>query len=269
MLRRPEATEYRDVALPLFEELGDWMYQGNALNNLGVDAKDEGRWSDALELYERSRVCRQQAGDVVGAAITMHNIGEILCDRGLLDEAQEHFESALRSWRRAGFTMGLGVGPSYLGRLHARKGEFEIGFALLDEAIERFETMGASHFLLEAKVFRLESMVLAGDGRAAAAEADALADTAADVGDPLLDAMLLRIRAWGLFLADDYDHAMELVDQNLSMANEFGSDYEVALTLILRGHILAATGGDRKPDHARARALLSDLGVVSLPSITR
>ena len=82
----------------------------------------------------------------------------------------------------------------------------------------------------------------------------------------------LNYRQEGFFSAligSTQSNAMELVDHNLSMANEFGSDYEVALTLILRGHILAETGGDRKPDHARARELLADLGVVSLPSITR
>ena len=267
MLRQPEAIEYREIALPLFEQLGDWTYQGNALNNLGVDAKDEGRWSEALDLYERSRICRQQAGDVVGAAITTHNIGEILSDRGLLDEAQEHFESALRSWRRAGFTMGMGVGPSYLGRLHARRGDFETARVMLDEAIQRFDAMGASHFLLEAKAFRLECEVLAGNGRAAVADAADVFELAAEVGDPLLDAMLLRIKAWAIFQAGDLAQAEELVDRCVAMSEEIGSGYEVALALILRGRLMAAAGRDRTPDHARARELLTELGVVSLPRI--
>ena len=267
MLRRPEAIEYRDVALPLFEQLGDWTYQGNALNNLGVDAKDEGRWSEALELYERSRLCRQQAGDVVGAAITTHNIGEILSDRGLLDEAQEHFESALRSWRRAGFTMGMGVGPSYLGRLHARRGDFETARAMLAEAVQRFEAMGASHFLLETKTFQLECEVLAGNGPDAVAGADAVFDLAEEVGDPLFDAMLVRIKAWACFQAGDLQGAEELADRAVSMAEGIGTGYEVALSLILRGRVKDATGRDRTPDHERARELLTELGVVSLPSI--
>ncbi len=267
MLRRPEANEYRDVALPLFEQLGDWTYQGNALNNLGVDAKDEGRWSEALDLYERSRLCRQQAGDVVGAAITMHNIGEILSDQGRLDEAQEHFESALRSWRRAGFTMGMGVGPSYLGRLHARRGDFETARVMLAEAVERFEAIGASHFLLEAKTFQLECEVLAGNGPDAIAHADAVFDLAAEVGDPLFDAMLMRIKAWAHFQAGDLEQAEALADRAVSMAEEIGSGYEVALTLILRGRLMDATGRDRAPDHDRARKLLTELGVVSLPRI--
>jgi len=37
--------------------------------------------------------------------------------------------------------------------------------------------------------------------------------------------------------------------------------------LILRGQMSAETGGDRRPDHTRARELLTELGVVSLPRI--
>lgn len=267
VLRRPEVAEYRDVALPLFEQLGDWMYQGNVLNNLGVDAKDEGRWSEALEFYERSGRARQHAGDVVGAAITMHNIGEILSDQGHFDRAQEHFESALRSWRRAGYAMGMAVGASYLGRLHARRGDFETARPLLEDGAERFQAMGASHFLLETKVFQLECEVFAGNGQAAVAAAAPVFDMAAEVGDPLLEAMLLRSKAWAHFQQGEYGQAKELADRCLSIAEGIGATYEVALALIMRGQVQAATDGDRRPDHIRARELLSQLGVVSLPRI--
>ena len=48
VLRRPEVADYRDRPLPLYEELGDLVGQANVLNNLGVDAKEEGRWAEAL-----------------------------------------------------------------------------------------------------------------------------------------------------------------------------------------------------------------------------
>jgi class 3 adenylate cyclase/tetratricopeptide (TPR) repeat protein len=267
VLRRPEVRDYRDIALPLFEQLGDWTYQGNALNNLGVDAKDEGRWSEALDLYERSRVCREHAGDVIGTAITMHNIGEIKSDQGHLEEAQQLFEAALRLWRRAGYAMGMGVGASYLGRLHARRGDFEKARALLAEGVERFGAIKASHFLCEAKVFQLECEVLAGNGMQAVAAADATFELAASIGDPLLEITLLRTKAWAQLVAGEIEPASELVERCLVMAEEMGSSYEIGLTLVLRGQVTAAAGGDRKPDHTRARELLTELGVVSLPRI--
>src|SRR5207237_664536 len=39
-----ERTAVRDLALPIYEELGDLLGQANALNHLGIDAYYEGRW---------------------------------------------------------------------------------------------------------------------------------------------------------------------------------------------------------------------------------
>ena len=265
VLRRPEVVEYRDVALPLFEQLGDWMYQGNVLNNLGVDAKEEGRWSEALELYERSRVARQEAGDVIGAAITMHNIGEILSDQGHLDEAQEHFESALRSWRRAGYAMGMGVGAE---STSADSTCAEVTSTRLVRCSRRGSNAsrrwGRRTSCSRPRCSSSSARCSPGTVRRLLPRPRRVFELAAEVGDPLLEAMLLRSKAWAHFEQGEYDEAEELADRCLSVAEGIGATYEVALALVMRGQVRAATGGDRKPDHTRARELLSQLGVVSL-----
>ena len=112
--------------------------------------------------------------------------------------------------------------------------------------------MGASHFLLEAKVFQLECEVFAGNGQKAVAAAAPVFELAAEVGDPLLEAMLLRSKAWAHFEQGEYDEAEELADRCLSVAEGIGAAYEVGLALVIRGQVRAATGGDRRPDHTRA-----------------
>ena len=42
-LGTPEKETYRSLALPIYEELGDLTRQGYVLNNLGIDAYEEGR----------------------------------------------------------------------------------------------------------------------------------------------------------------------------------------------------------------------------------
>jgi class 3 adenylate cyclase/tetratricopeptide (TPR) repeat protein len=263
--RRPEVARYRTVPLRLYEQVGDLVGQANVLNNLGVDAHDESRWAEALDYYERSRVAREEAGDVIGAATATNNIAEILSDQGHLDEAEPLFEEALRAWRRAGYEVGLAVATSYLGRLHARRGDFETARRMLADAVDRFEAIGASHFVLETNTFQLECEVLAGNGREAAATSGPIFELAAEIGDPLLEAMLLRNQAWAHYAADEFDEAEDLASRCLSIAEAIGAFYEVALALILQGQIHAATGGDHTVDDERARSLLQQLGVVSPP----
>jgi class 3 adenylate cyclase/tetratricopeptide (TPR) repeat protein len=267
VLRRPEVADYRDLPLRLFEQVDDLAGQSNVLNNLGVDAHDEGRWAEALDLYERSRAAREVVGDVIGAATATLNIGEILSHQGHYDDAEPLLETALRQFRRAGYSVGIAVATSYLGRLHARRGEHDTARLMLAEAAERFERMGASHFVLETKVFQLECEVLAGNARAALDVADPLFQLAVQMGDPMIEAMLLRSKSWALFVAGELDEAHSVAEQGLAIAEELGSTYEIALALIMRGRISSARGGERGPDHARARAMLEELGVVQLPRI--
>jgi class 3 adenylate cyclase/tetratricopeptide (TPR) repeat protein len=266
VLRRPEVAHYRDVPLPLFEAEGDLIGQANVLNNLGVDAKEEGRWSQALEFYERSRTAREQAGDVIGAATAMNNIAEILLDQGHLDRAESLFREALRSWRRANYPVGVALATCYLGRLAARRGQHADAALLIDEALERFEKINAGYFVVETQIFRLEARVLADDPGLTGVDDDLVA-RAQKVGDPLVEAMLWRICAALEHHLGKDEQAERLATLALTLATDIGYTYEAAQALLVRAQARARMGGDSSGDHAEAVDLLRGLGVV-LPQNT-
>ncbi|NIR36277.1 MAG: tetratricopeptide repeat protein, partial [Actinobacteria bacterium] len=234
------------------------------MNNLGVDAKDDGRWHEAIDLYTRSRDARDLIGDVVGAATASNNIAEILSDQGHLDEAEQLFDDVLRVWRRADFAIGIAIATSYLGRLKARRGEFDESRELLGEALERFRDIGAAHYVLETQVFQLESDLLSGRPDTLA-DVEALIVTAEEMDDVLLRNILLRMQAWGLEQRGRHEEAMAVADAAIRAGEEARTPFELALAHILRGQLMRANGEDRRPDHDRARGILEDLGVVSLP----
>ena len=116
-LGSPEVARYRDLALPIYEELGDLVGQGNVLNNLGIEAYFEGRWDDALDLYRRSREAKSRAGDIANAATQSNNEAEVLSDQGRLAEAEALLRDALRVWSAAGYQIGVALATSNLGRV--------------------------------------------------------------------------------------------------------------------------------------------------------
>src|SRR5207237_8353841 len=118
-LGSPEREAYRGLALPIFEEIGDALGQANVLNNLGIDAYYEGRWHEALELYERSRAARKRIGDVVGAAALTNNIAEIKSDQGRLPEAERLLEEVLATTTEVGSAWLAALARSNLGRAAA------------------------------------------------------------------------------------------------------------------------------------------------------
>jgi class 3 adenylate cyclase/tetratricopeptide (TPR) repeat protein len=168
-LQDPRAVEYRDLALPIYERLGDLVGQADVHNNIGIDAYYEGRLDDALASYRRSLDCRRRAGDVVGAATAENNIGEVLSDLGRFDEAEPMFDEALAVWRRAPFPAGVARVSVNLAKLAVRRGSPQQALTLLDDAEQLAGGVGADMFLFEARACRAETLLALGDAQGAAA----------------------------------------------------------------------------------------------------
>lgn len=268
-LGRAESARYRALALPIYERLGDLIGQANVLNNLGVDAYYEGRWSEALELYARSRRARQQAGDVVQAATAAHNIAEVLSDQGRLYEAEPLFADALRVFRAAGWQVGIALAKSNLGQLAGRRGKFDEARELLGEAVEGFRVIGSEGYELETLGRLARVHLVAGESAAAAACVEQALGRAATRGAATLVAQLERCRSHLLLADGDAGAAMESLERSAQAARDAGARYELALTLAAKARLLARTG--RAADAGRAAQesgeILATLDVVAVATL--
>jgi class 3 adenylate cyclase/tetratricopeptide (TPR) repeat protein len=252
---------YRDLALPIFEEIGDLVGQGRVLNNLGIGAYFEGRWDDAVGFYEQSGDAFARAGDVVGAATIGNNQAEILSDQGRLEDAEHVLIEAQRVFRAAQYAVGIAICSSNLGRAAARAGRFDEAHRLLEEALRSFEEIGAVEQALETRARLPECLVFEGRHREALAAAN---ETLGRLPDGLLPlrALLERLRGY----AEAQDRAPErgrpYLEEALRLAREAGADFEAALTLLA----LADTGLEPEA-RVEARGILSRLGVIATPRI--
>jgi tetratricopeptide (TPR) repeat protein len=251
-------------ALRLYEELGDVSGQASTLNNLGCYAYFEGRWDDAVELYERSRDARARTGAVVDAETGAYNIAEILCDQGHLDLADESLRAAIRVFRAAGDREGLALAMGLRGIVQARLGDVVAGERLLTDAREACALLGHDYEVAQTDLRLAECALLAGDpGRAAE-----LAVAAKASGDPALVAAACRIEGLAQRDGGNPAAARTLLEESRAVALEAGEDFQLACTLRVLAPLLAS-------DHdaalaaelsTRAAALLDAFGVVRLPA---
>jgi class 3 adenylate cyclase/tetratricopeptide (TPR) repeat protein len=251
---------HSDEALRIYEELGDWTGQANVLNNAGVTAYFAGRWDEALELYERSRVAREHAGDVVRLGEAANNSAEILSDQGHLDEARALLASALRLWRAASYPIGIGLATSNLGRAAARAGDTERAGTLLASAIERLAAIGAGVLVLEARARDAERLVH-GVRPGEALEVIGLVrpQAASRDGTPVLLAMLERLAGYALAQAGEPADALARLEASLEVARAAGATYEEAQTREALARVRAQPDGEHA---ARAAELFAGLGVI-------
>ena len=231
------------------------MGQGNVLNNLGIEAYFEGRWDDALELYARSKAAKTRAGLVANVATQSNNEAEILSDQGRFAEAEALLRDALRVWGAAGYELGIALATSNLGRVAARAGRHDDGLAILEDAADRFERIGARGYVDETRTRIAECLALAGR----TAEAEAVARRDARPG-PARGRRRASSRpsssgrsAGARSQRGDPEAADAHLEASLLAARALKAEFEVALTLRAWLAIPAAPPGQRR-DRAGGRS---------------
>jgi class 3 adenylate cyclase/tetratricopeptide (TPR) repeat protein len=228
----PERVAFRGLALPIFEELGDLKRQATELNNMGIDLYFEGGWSQALDVYERSRALFERIGDVASVAMAMNNIGEILSDQGKLTEAEDLFRAVQDIVDTAGHRGLSLMSRLNLGRAAARAGRFAEATELLQEAADGFQEIQAASFAREARARIAEAAVLAGEAERALREAE-LAELSAEESavSPTLRALLHRVRGYAYLQLQRPDAAAVEFERSVEAAREGDALYELALSL--------------------------------------
>ena len=124
--KRPEgpkgiAVERCDAGLPerliLFRRNNEEENEADALNNIGVIHKLQGRYGKAMEFYEKSLEIKKRLGDRMGAAFSSANMGLMAEKQGRLDLAIRYMEEARDILLSIGSTMVKKI-ESQLRNLH-------------------------------------------------------------------------------------------------------------------------------------------------------
>ena len=254
---RSEEAIYSRRALELCEQLGDPEHESAVLNSLGLFAYFDGRWDEAVALYERAGECSDRADRPADRALTDCNVGEILSDQGRLDEAEGHLQRARRVWNATGERQAVAFVDVLLTRLAVRRGSCPNGVGTLEDAAAELHRSGAD--------------VFAGFARALVAEAHAFTGDAAralDVARRELETsrrhrpLLQRVSGIALARLDRTDEAAEQLRISLAGGQEAGADYEVAATIdVLDALGLAGPDMRRDRDEIMGRLRIQRLPV--------
>jgi class 3 adenylate cyclase/tetratricopeptide (TPR) repeat protein len=258
------AREFLELALPIFEEFGLLQMQVKALNNMAILAFYVSEWETAVEYYGRAEEMAGRAGDVLGRGIAALNHGELRLHQGRLHEAQELLERALRTFRAAKYTIGEALTLVYLGHLAAEQARFDDAFQLLDSASEQLTATGSMSLAIEADARRAQAYVLEGRHEEAAALARECLEREQETGElGARTALLERLLAVAAIQGRRPEDAPAHFEASLRVGRELRADYEVGRTL--QAKVLTGFASDE--EHEEADAIMTRLGVVSLPTV--
>lgn len=143
--------------------------RARAEQNLGILANIQGDLEEALTWYQRSLNAYRECGDDHGRAIAYHNLGMISVDAGSLDWADQYFDHALELADRAGDSFLQGICLVSRAELDVGRQRFENARELAEDALTRFDQIGAGG--AKADAYRVLGMMYRESGRPVQAEA--------------------------------------------------------------------------------------------------
>ena len=192
-LRRAE--ELYEEARALARSIGFKSVEGNATGNLGDVLKDQGRFAEAESWLRVSLEFTEASGELNHHTGQLVELAQILLALGKLDEAEEAIAEAAALAPKVGNPRHIGQADVCLGELHRQRGEYDTAEAVLERAEATLADLHESRFLVEARTARAELALTRGDAPRAQQIAASTDDQARDVGDPVVHAGVLSVRA--------------------------------------------------------------------------
>jgi tetratricopeptide (TPR) repeat protein len=260
---RPQEAINSRRALELCEQLGDPEHESAVLNSLGLFAYFDGRWDEAVALYERAGECSDRAGRPADRALTDCSVGEILSDQGRLDEAEASLQRAHRVWSTTGERQAVAFVDVLLTRLAVRRGSCPDGVGTLEAAAAELRKAGADVFAAFARALVAEAHAFVGDAECAL-ETAARELESNDRHRPLLE----RVSGIALARLGRIGEAEEQLRISLAGARQRGAEYEVAATIdVLDCLGLAAQDMRRERDEILKRLKIERMPVPALAPV--
>jgi tetratricopeptide (TPR) repeat protein len=262
---KPEDLPYARLALMAYEELGDLAGIGHSANNLGVRADVEGRWGEAIELFERAAGSFRRLGDEANQANAMYNLGDVLVRQGRAEEARPLLADAVRIARAVEDEELVALAMREHGRALAALGRFDEALQQFDGARSRFTALGATAELVAVWTAEAECLLLAGRDEEASSSLRRAEDALAEGGRDAADHGITRIRGFLALAAGRTQDAADAFAQVVS--GDPGTDDPREAGFAHLGLARLADGVENRDAHlAASRALLEPLGVDVTPS---
>ena len=270
MLGSEPDRPYGQLALGLYEEMGDRAAQSQVMNNLAVVAGLAGQGPEALSMFRGAETAASEAGDTPGAAATRVNIGDMLFRQGRRAEAEPLLRDLLPVLTGLGLDDFHAAATRTLGLVLTQSGRFDEGMTLLRDARAELTASGQPGEVVETDSAIAQALLDSGDVAGAADLARDAAARAGSLGAGFLLPTLHRVRGAGLAGLGCLDEADAALSEALRCCESQGQ-LERGFILDEQARVARSRGDDRAAARLGAESdqALAALGFVGSPRYPR
>ncbi|MBD2453943.1 CHAT domain-containing protein [Nostoc sp. FACHB-87] len=137
-----QALEKWQIALPLWQKLGDKSNEAFTLLAIGRVYDDLGEKQQALSYYNQALPLYRAVGDRRGEATTLNNIGLVYDDLGEKQQALSYYNKALPLYRVVGDRRGEATTLNNIGLVYDNLGEEQQALSYYNKALPLYRVVG-------------------------------------------------------------------------------------------------------------------------------
>ncbi|GAA2162800.1 AAA family ATPase [Pedococcus bigeumensis] len=252
--------DHGETALALYAGLGDLSGQAHAHNNIAMRLLLQGRWTEALEGFQRAAASFEKVGDAANAANAAYNSADLLNRQGRPRAALDVLAGVLRIAKAVDDEELRALVLREQGRAHHRAGRPDEGARLLDEARSVFHALHEPHEVCETDVAVAEGHLLAGRSADALAATQRVLATITTLGAATLLPSALRVRASAQAVLGQVSDAWVSLRDGLAASAAPDLAHERGFLLAVRAHLESVDLADHE-----ASVVLERLGVLRAP----
>jgi len=230
------------LALEAILRAGDRAAESRTLGNLGVVYRMQGRWDEAIEMFEASLAIKRELGDRHGESTALGNLGNVYTQQGHWDEAIEMSEASLRIKRELGDRHGEGQTLNNLGNVYLRQGRWDEAIEILETSLAIKRELGDRHG--ESTTLGNLSNVYLQQGRwdEAIETYQAIVAIFRELGDRQGESTTLMNLGNVYLRQGRWDEAIEMLQASLTIRHELGDRHGEGQTLNNLGEVYRRQG---------------------------
>ncbi len=139
--RYDEAVEMYQKSLKISVELGDRLMIAGILHQIGMIHQDQGRYDEAVKMHQESMKIFEALGDKRGTAKTLHEMGNVHYLQGRYDEAVEMYQECMKISVELRDRRGIAKTMHNIGNVHYSQGRYDEAVKMYQECMKISEEL--------------------------------------------------------------------------------------------------------------------------------
>ncbi|MFZ5987359.1 MAG: adenylate/guanylate cyclase domain-containing protein [Bacillota bacterium] len=264
-----KAQDFFNKSIYISKKISDQQGYIAGCINLGILYMDKGFFNNAEVLFNEAIEISCEISSRLNESISLTNIGDIMYERGFTEKALDYYNRSLDIAREINVPIGEGINYISSARLYIEMDINDRIQEMLEKAREIFHEAGEITYLSDYHRYKALYALITGNVDGAVEDCEMAISISKEIKSDIRLLKALRLKANILTCTHEFDKAIDLFTNSITLSHQLESDYEAAKGYLGRLEIYKQLGKTKEAeaDLALAKECISKVDRCRLSEI--